>query len=440
LKNVVAPAQGVEIVRVLPASESGDLAGFCLDSPAADSHQETYTVPLAGWVIGRERPVRDVAVSYDEQVLRCTPVALERPDVAAVHGEAGSVSGFDTAIGVASLPREGRLGIHACFEDGTFSALAEIDYRRCPLNSGFSPRLQPLMVTSLFRMGTTRLMRLLSEHPEIVVERSYPYETCVASYWIHAFKILTEPANLHESSHPNDFVEQRRWIGHNPFCRPPITANPEVARWLGRGAIEEVAAFCQHAAERFYHSVASGQDEGSPRYFAEKHLPDSHVPDTLHEWYTGAREVFLVRDLRDVICSMLAFNEKRGFPSFGRQKVDSDEEMIELFAERCLRLANAWQRRSAAAMLVRYEDLVREPAEVMTAVLRHVGLDDSAATVGELIERADGESEEMDFHRTTKSPGCSIGRWREDLPEGMASLARELLDLPLAVFGYEPTA
>ncbi len=428
-----------EIVRVAPAPLSERLTGFSLDLPAEEGYRDTYTLRIAGWVIGRERPVRAVAVSLGGQVLRCAPVELDRPDVAEEHGPGGAVSGFDTAVGLASLPRRGCLELHACFDDDVYDPLAAIEFHRSPVESGFAPMFQPLMVTSLFRMGTTRLMRLLSEHPEIVVEPTYPYETCVASYWLHAFKILTEPANLYESSHPDDFVEQRRYIGHNPFHRPPIAADPRVARWMGRGAIAETAAFCQRAADRFYATLVTDRREGVARYFAEKHLPDSHVPDTMHDLYPAAREVFLVRDFRDVICSMFAFNAKRGYASFGRQKVTSDREMIELFADRCHRLARAWEQRSDVALLVRYEQLVTDPVGVMAAVLRHTGLDDSDTTVNGLIERADQDTAEMVFHRTSKDPQASIGRWRLELPGELASRAGDLLRYPLELFGYEPT-
>ena len=431
--------KAAEILRVLRAPETDALQGFCMDLPIADSHLETYTCRMAGWIIGRRSRVVDVAVCLNGETLRRAPVTLERPDVAAIHGQAGAMSGFDVAVGLASLPREGRLRVEARFDDGSHAPLADIDYRRAGLDNDFSPTIQPLMVTSLFRMGTTRMMRLLSEHPDVLVERSYPHETCVASYWLHAFKILTEPANLHESSRPNDFVEERGWIGHNPYHREPVTSHPLVATWMGRGMIREVVNFCQRSVDGFYRSVALAQHEGSPRYFAEKHLPDSHVPDTLHECYSKAREVFLVRDFRDVVCSMIAFNNKRGFPSFGRQKVDSDEEMIELFAKRCRRLTDAWQRRRTTALLVHYEDLVRDPSSVLTATLRHAGIDHSEGTVTSLIDRADRDTPELSFHRTSRDPARSIGRWREDLPARTARLTGELLAEPLAAFGYTAT-
>ena len=58
-------------------------------------------------------------------------------------------------------------------------------------------------------------------------------------------------------------------------------------------------------------------------FFAEKQV----VP--YYSWlawdlYPRTREIFLVCDWRDVFCSILAFNNKRGMVTFGREIVNSD--------------------------------------------------------------------------------------------------------------------
>jgi hypothetical protein len=42
------------------------------------------------------------------------------------------------------------------------------------------------------------------------------------------------------------------------------------------------------------------------------------VPRIARDLYPRANEIFLVRDFRDLICLVLAFNEKRGTVEFGR--------------------------------------------------------------------------------------------------------------------------
>jgi len=429
----------VEVVDVRnTASSAPELIGACLDLPGPRATASTYAVRVAGWVLARSEPVREIELSVAGNALRRTPVTLPRPDVAQVHPDAAQAGdcGFDTELGLIGLPRECRVAVDGILSGERRVPLGELDLRRRPLDCGFRPRLQPLMVTSLFRMGTTRMMRLLAEHPAVVVQRTYPYETRVASYWLHALRVLSQPANLHQSSEPTELLGETAWIGHNPFYRPPITDQPELEQCLGRDGVEELAAFCLRAGEQFYLRAAAAQGRPGALYFAEKHVPDSYAPLLLHELFPRAREIVLVRDFRDVVCSILAFNRKRGYPSFGRQKVGSDAEMIELLGERAGRLADAWRERSDRALLVRYEELVRAPVATLRRVFEHLEIDADAAAIDAVMRAADRDTPELEFHRTTRSPRRSVGRWQRELePEEIHRCERHLGEA-LEAFGY----
>jgi len=49
-------------------------------------------------------------------------------------------------------------------------------------------------------------MRVLSFHPENVIRDIYPYETRSASYWMHMFHVLSQPANYRQSANPDNFT------------------------------------------------------------------------------------------------------------------------------------------------------------------------------------------------------------------------------------------
>ena len=105
-------------------------------------------------------------------------------------------------------------------------AWAAIRLRHQPVQSGFEPRLQPLMLTTMGRAGTTWTMRLLSEHPEIVVHRWHPYELRTARYWWHMLKTLSEPRDPHHSAQADRFQTNKQWVGYNPFYPEPIAVTP----------------------------------------------------------------------------------------------------------------------------------------------------------------------------------------------------------------------
>ena len=75
-------------------------------------------------------------------------------------------------------------------------------------------------------------------------------------------------------------------------------------------------------------------------------------------------------------------------------------------------LANAWQRRSDRAHLVRYEDFVLRPRETLESLLDYLGLDSGDATVEATLAAASQPDAAADAHRTAASPEASIGRWQ----------------------------
>jgi Sulfotransferase family len=124
------------------------------------------------------------------------------------------------------------------------------------------------------------------------------------------------------------------------------------------------------------------------------------VPRIAWELYPDAREVILVRDWRDVICSFFAFNSKRNTVGFGRNRFVSDEEYVFYVGRRARQLLEDWKTRSSVAQLVRYEDLVKRPTETVAGLLEYLGLDRRLETVERLVQRA-FESPGFDGHRTS---------------------------------------
>ena len=86
----------------------------------------------------------------------------------------------------------------------------------------------------------------------------------------------------------------------------------------------------QAAVESFYREYASTRNRTTPAFFAEKIVPAGHVRRIMRLLYPQAREIFLVRDPRDILASVLAFNARHGFADFGRERVETDEQLVGL--------------------------------------------------------------------------------------------------------------
>ena len=422
----------------LGAPQPGKIRAFALDAPRIGG-RNVYDVEFAGWVIGDGQPVKEIEFHQGGVVLRRAPLDQQRPDVARDYPDVpgAATAGFRTWVSVVGLEPETTIQVRALLEDGTRARLGAVALRHMPVQSGFEPKLQPIMLTTMGRAGTTWTMRLLSEHPEIVVHRWHPYELRTARYWWHMLKTLSEPRDPYHSAQADRFQTNKLWVGYNPFYPEPIAVTPGLGEWMGRDYVEDLARFCQRNAEEAYLRIAAGQGQTNVRYMAEKHRADN-LPWLVWELYPKAKEIFLVRDFRDVFSSMLAYNKKFGRRAFGPEHIKTDEEFAHFLRNSTIRnLSRSWPKRQDRAHLIRYEDLITRPVEILRGVFTYLELDASDATIEGILDRASAENPEMKQHLTSKDVSTSLGRWRSSLSPELQAVANEAFGDVLAQFGYD---
>jgi hypothetical protein len=194
-------------------------------------------------------------------------------------------------------------------------------------------------------------------------------------------------------------------------------------------------------------ALAQSQEQQVPVYFAEKHMWPQDIPVLARELYPDAKEVFLVRDFRDMAASILAFDRKRGFPGFGRPDNITDEQYMRGdLRQMALDMRTSWQSREAHAHLLRYEDLVLEPEKTLAALLAYLQLDASPPMTQHMLEIGGQPLPDLpgtsitprsfvDQHRTTDDLKSSIGRWRQSGDE-FRDLCDEVFGDVLSDFGY----
>lgn len=337
------------------------------------------------------------------------PVATS-PDAA----DAGSVT---LSVPLLALPAQCRLLLQ--MESGAaWIPLAEIGIQRQGLPPRTAPKPdlpRPLLATSVGRSGSTLLMQLLSSHPDIAIHCEYPFET------IEARKRFAAALDSYQRMCRGQWESKYRREGWERLLLTTIASHV-------RRADEE--AGCWYAD---LHRRRTGSSR-PPVYYAEKNLGPAVL---VQEARPDAREIFLVRDPRDMICSTLAFIEKRGESGFGRQEVGSDLDYVRHRAAMARPwVIEPWLNRGESALLVRYEDLVRDGHGSLARIFAYLGIDDTTEQVAGILAQAAEPTEELRRHMTTSSPAASIGRWRHDLtPELQQACRREFADF-LATFGY----
>lgn len=427
---VVSPESPLLSASLRPPSETQAVGGHGLTvaghALAADGPVESVSVRIGDFEIGRTSPGPHVP----------TPrVAEANPGV-----PNADKCGFWLPLSVLGAPEIFELDVAAETASGELVHVGTVRGGRRRLSTGYQPRLQPLFVTTLGRAGSSWLMLLLAQHPQLVAYLPFRFEPRVTSYWIALTTALAEPRSYLQTIDPR-LSAGHWWLGdHARPTRVAIQGERRVPEWLGGANVDAIAGFAQSQIDSFYSEAADSIGRSSARFFVEKRFPNALNDRLSAELYPASKEIVLVRDLRDVACSSLSYGTREGAQSFGRELAASDEEYLEVLRGYGLCILEAWRERGDSSLLVRYEDLIRDPQGQLKRIFAYVGIDCSPATIAEVISGAEGsETRGQEMHRTSASPAASVGRWRHDMPETLKQAARESLDDLLDAFGYSTT-
>lgn len=265
----------------------------------------------------------------------------------------------------------------------------------------------PFFILGSGRCGSTYLLTLLEKHPHIALSNE-----------AHAFDFLwfcSEYASLP--------TYQRRTFELHATVELHGLVNVDYTATFAQ-------VFTRHAkaiAEDFY---ATHFKDKAFRRWGDK-LPDPRAALAARELWPDTAYIVLVRDPRDVLCSFRKFAESGGatikehLPQWGQRAADD-------FCVEYRSLYGHGLGFVPGHLLVRYEDLVRDPLTELRRCLEHLGLSNDTVHTADLQKSA-----LFSQHGTSTSAQASIGRWRNDLPaEDVAVIARELGDL-LQHFGYD---
>jgi len=410
------------------------LLGFELEVPAAGTASSLQSLPIDGWLLGRAAQAEAVEVLQEGQPVLRLPVRTPREDLRGAFPDAEDAgnAGFSGAVGALRLRTEFELLLRARLANGATLPLATIRGSRVPLQlpAGEGPR--PLIVTTLGRTGSTWCVWMLQSHPAVVAHSPFENDARVGTYWMSALQTLADPTSYLRQVFPGDVQDPQWWVGMEADT-PARLNDGALNSWLGDSRVYELALDCRERIDSFYGFLAEQQGK-QPAFFVEKFLPRQIPADLLREIYPGSREVVLVRDLRDVFCSVLSFNRKRGYQAFGREDVESDEDYIDNVRRSGEALLAHMRSNGRETHLIRYEDLIGEPVPTLEPLLEFLGLDPAGAPA--MVERASVPAHGMDHHMTAPSASASIGRWRSDLEPELAERCDAILSPVAAEFGY----
>ena len=187
--------------------------------------------------------------------------------------------------------------------------------------------------------------------------------------------------------------------------------------------------------------MAGAAGKPQARYLVEKAQPHHvrSVAEVSEELDPRSREIVLVRDFRDVACSMLAYSRRQGSRGIwaGRGGLDRGHDPLAQRQPGRARWSTTCSGAAIGAHLVRYEELMTSADDTLRATLEFIGADARPETVASMRAALARERDRAEHHATTSSAAQSIGRWREEFDAGQRELAEHLFRPHLDALGYE---
>jgi Sulfotransferase family len=275
--------------------------------------------------------------------------------------------------------------------------------------------LTPVLVRLLEgRVGSTTMMQLLATSSAVALDKVYPFQNSYLSYFGRLAAQISRPSL--PGRNILDFIYQGDDESIEPLPFAPGIIEP--VEFAQRSLSAIWLEFSRSVAERASEDV---------RFYAEKYWGDIHqVIDA------GLCPIVidLVRDPRDVIVSMRAFNARHGERLFGRPySKDEGEHFRRRVLAMALRFRQLREPLPVPGLRLRYEDFVSDMEGQAAKIesLLDIDLDVVAVTSNyELMER----------HMTAASVEGSIGRWRKELTSSEVSYIERTLGGFMRELGY----
>ena len=295
-----------------------------------------------------------------------------------------------------------------------------------PLSGERKDAWTPVILTSTGRTATTLLMQEFARHPAMVVADRYPYELKQLAYYSAAFRALVADADRERSTHPDTMLapETRHFIGANPYNDPGLfdIATPDTLlhEHYELTVPSGYAGTFRDLIVRFYATLAASQGKPAASIFCEKGDIDEASRRGARLFFGSVREIVLIRDPRDLLCSAMAFWKF------------SAEQALEVLRSGLSRLARIVRHAGADTLILRYENLLLDAAGSRLAIAEFIGLDQPPMPVeaaGGLFER----------HGTSGNPAASIGRWKRDLTPELIAACDRMFGAFMRDFDYPPS-
>jgi Sulfotransferase family len=399
-----------------------------LDDPAAAMFASPhYGLSLRGWAVCAGEQIANISLGwYGKRIANAKMFA--RGDVEAACPGNRHVVGFCIDAVPAVLGESEPLKIILDTTDNRSTTVFEITLRfiadtQAP-PSDATTTFAPIIASA--RSGATFLSQLLHAHEEVFRHREHPSE---ARFGIRLAEEWFE--NMQPCFYEPEGSRNGQSMDQNLLAALAVLDNEDAANcaWLS----DYFATLRQQYRQRIMdlYKMLSTSRAASASVIIEK-LDLQWDLDLIGGLFERVRPVFIVRDPRDMLVSMRAFNAQSGRYEFHEAHGKDFGSLLPVMAGNLMHLACLYDRYPGEKLLISYEELAIEPAATLHRVLSFIGIDNSADTIAQLLQT----SAVQGGPTTTSSPASSIERWREALTLSEAQMTNWFFEPFLRRFGY----
>jgi len=268
---------------------------------------------------------------------------------------------------------------------------------------------QPCFVVGSGRCGSTLLYRLLSRHPRVAMTN----ESGVVNFLHFVNELAAQPHS-----------ELREYA-----LRQPTPIYGIIGKDYASSFSDELLASSGQMLLNVYRRQFPDKRW---TWFGDK-LTRPEAVVALQTLFPGLRTFLMVRDPRDVVCSMRTFGARESVRS-GNPVFSAAADDLESYCRRWTMLYEGCMDWLPGMLALRYEDLAFGDDAQLGRVMAHLGLEVHAGQ-RDVFAEVDARA----HHATTASVADSVGRWRRDLAaEDVAAVERicgpvmEAFDYPLS--------
>ncbi len=280
-------------------------------------------------------------------------------------------------------------------------------------------------ILSTGRSGTTILAQCLSANPSIVCRDVFPFETRASQH------LFLWAENGKSDDYMNLSIDSKTKANFRLFLRDDELSKDwwqsKKSTIRGKRVIDLV--------DDYYSFIKETQNKPKSITYLEKAKGLSTL-HRMHSWGWPLYPILLIRDPRDILLSVKAFNAKRMLNGFGAANF-TDAELVNMYSNFFLSSRALFKNKKIAFSEVHYNALMENPEATLAKVAKEANLDSSPTAVELMLHSFRKDSKDTALHITQKDKN-STSRWKGEANDRLIKIFKNF-DHKFKELGYETT-